>query len=408
MGTGTLNTLQTVALAPEISARHAISQLTLTNFRCYRSLRLDVDDRPVVLTGPNGAGKTNLLEAISFLTPGRGLRRARLGDVHRRTGDGAAEGGWGVAARFVTGAGPVEIGTGLPPGDNSADDGSVRRTVRIDGVDMRSQAALGEHIAALWLTPDMERLFADGASGRRRFLDRLVFALDPAHSGRLSAYQRALRERARLLRDGDRPDVGWLDVLEGTMVEKGVAIAAARAALVERLNAACSAGSSPFPAAGLALAGAVEDWLAEMPALDAEDRFRHALAAARLHDGATGGAAVGPHLSDLLVTHLARQAAAAQCSTGEQKALLISIVLANARLRRLDRGAMPLLLLDEVAAHLDEVRRTALFEEILALGAQAWMTGTDAALFSALGGEAQFFRVEGARIAGSDAGFTIA
>jgi len=362
----------------------------------------------VVLTGPNGAGKTNLLEAISFLTPGRGLRRARLGDIHRRTGGDAAEAGWAVAARLTTGAEPVEIGTGLALGADNVGDARTRRTIRIDGVDMPSQAALGEHIAALWLTPDMERLFTDGASGRRRFLDRLVFALDPAHSGRLSAYQRALRERARLLRDGDRPDGAWLDALEGAMVEKGVAIVAARAALVERLNAACSVGGGAFPAAGLALAGAVEDWLAEMPALDAEDRFRHALAAARLQDGATGGAAVGPHLSDLLVTHLARQEEAAQCSTGEQKALLISIVLANARLRRLDRGAMPLLLLDEVAAHLDEVRRAALFEEILTLGAQAWMTGTDAALFSALGGEAQFFRVEDARIAGGDAGFNIA
>ena len=361
-----------------------------------------------MLTGPNGAGKTNLLESISFLVPGRGLRRARLEDVSRRTGEAAAS-GWGVAAVLATHDGPLEIGTGLPPGANSGLKGSsARRIVRIDGVEVRSQAALGEKTAALWLTPDMERLFTDGVSGRRRFLDRLVFALDPAHSGRLSAYQRAMRERARLLRDASRggagPDGGWLDALEDAMVEKGVAIVAARAALVERLNAACSAGSGPFPAAGLALAGAVEDWLAEMPALDAEDRFRGALAAARPRDGEAGGAAVGPHLSDLLVTHLSRQAAAAQCSTGEQKALLISIVLANARLRRLDHGAMPLLLLDEVAAHLDEIRRDALFEEIVALGAQAWMTGTDAALFSSLGGNAQYFRVDNASIAGSDTG----
>lgn len=365
----------------------------------------------MVLAGPNGAGKTNLLEAISFLVPGRGLRRAQLGEVARRGGD-APSGGWAVAATFASGEDVVEIGTGVAA-DAASGTGvngtSARRAVRIDGMEMRSQAALGEKAAALWLTPDMERLFSDGAAGRRRFLDRLVFALDSAHSGRIAAYQRTLRERAQLLRDGGRGGAGadatWLAALEDTMVEKGIAIVAARAALVERLNAACAAGIGPFPAAGLALAGVVEDWLAEMPALDAEDRFRESLAAARQRDAAAGGAAVGPHLSDLRITHLARRTGAEQCSTGEQKALLISIVLANARLRMLEKGAIPLLLLDEVVAHLDETRRAALFEEILALGAQAWMTGTDAALFSPLRGEAQYFRVENARITPSGADF---
>ena len=388
-------------------------RLTLKDFRCYAALRLEVDERPVVLAGPNGAGKTNLLEAISFLVPGRGLRQAQLGEVTRRSGGDASSGGWAVAATFSSGGDVVEIGTGLAP-DGASGTGvngtRARRAVRIDGLEMRSQAALGEKAAALWLTPDMERLFSDGAAGRRRFLDRLVFALDGAHSGRIAAYQRTMRERAQLLRNGGhggaRPDAAWLDALEDAMVEKGIAIVAARAALVDRLNAACAAGIGPFPAAGLALAGVVEGWLAEMPALDAEDRFRESLAAARRHDGETGGAAVGPHLSDLRITHLARRTAAGQCSTGEQKALLISIVLANVRLRMLEKGAIPLLLLDEVAAHLDETRRVALFEEILALGAQAWMTGTDAALFSPLRGKAQYFRVEDARIARSDADFS--
>lgn len=385
-------------------------RLTLSDFRCYAALRLEVDDRPVVLTGPNGAGKTNLLEAISFLVPGRGLRRARLGEVARRAAGDAPSGGWAVAATFATGEDVVEIGTGLTANAASGtgvNGTSARRAVRIDGVEMHGQAALGEKAAALWLTPEMERLFSDRAAGRRRFLDRLVVALDAAHSGRIVAYQRTMRERAQLLRKGERggagPDATWLAALEGTMVEKGIAIVAARAALVERLNAACAAGIGPFPAAGLALAGVVEDWLAEMPALDAEDRFRESLAAARRRDAEAGGAAVGPHLSDLRITHLAMRAGAEQCSTGEQKALLISIVLANARLRRLEKGAIPLLLLDEVVAHLDETGRAALFDEILALGAQAWMTGTDAALYSPLRGKAQYFRVENAQIARSDA-----
>ncbi len=403
MRAGTLNTPQPVAVASKNSDRNAIVRLTLTDFRCYRALRLEVDERPVVLTGPNGAGKTNLLEAISFLVPGRGLRGARLGEVTRRNrGKDGPPRGWGVAATFAAGGEIVEIGTGVAPGPVSGANGdTVRRAIRIDGIEMPSQAALGEKAAALWLTPDMERLFNDGSAGRRRFLDRLVFSLDGAHPGRTSAYHRAMRERARLLRDGGRggpADPGWLDALESTMVEQGVAIVAARTATVGRLNAACDAGIGPFPAARLALDGIIEDWLVEMPALEAEDRFRASLAAARPRDAHAGGAAVGPHLSDLCVTHLARQVAAAECSTGEQKALLISIVLANARLRMLEKGAMPLLLLDEVASHLDDARRSALFEEILVLGAQAWLTGTDSSLFAPFGGDAQHYFVENARL----------
>jgi DNA replication and repair protein RecF len=378
----------------------------LTDFRCYATLRIDLDSRPVVLTGPNGAGKTNLLEAVSFLVPGRGLRRARLTDPSRRTAAEAASGDatprpWAVAARIESGDGVADIGTGFAPAAETAA-AAPRRVVRIDGETARGQAALGERLAALWLTPDMQRLFVEGASGRRRFLDRLVFAFDPAHAGRLQGYEKAMRDRSRLLADaassGRRADADWLAALEAAMVERGMAIAAARADLVRRLNPACAMGVGPFPAAGLAVAGEVDRWLAAMPSLEAEDRFAAALARSRPCDAATRRPGIGPHASDFEVTHLGKGVTAAQCSTGEQKALLISIVLANARLQALDAGVVPLLLLDEIAAHLDPQRRDALFGEIEAMGAQAWMTGTEPSLFAPLGNAAQHFAVADASV----------
>ncbi len=379
----------------------------LTDFRCYEALQLNMDCRPVVLTGPNGAGKTNLLEAVSFLVPGRGLRGARLTEItRRRPVNGFSEDQppqpWAVAARIENGSGLFNVGTGLAP--DAADSLSTypRRVVRIDGEAARGQAALGEILSALWLTPDMQRLFVDGTSGRRRFLDRLVFSFDPAHAGRLQGYEKAMRDRSRVLDDADAagrvPDEAWLDAVEATMVEKGVAIAAARADLVRRLNPACAMGVGPFPAAGLAVSGEVDDWLIHMSALDAEDRFSAALVQSRARGTQGRRVTIGPHMSDFSVTHLDRNVPAPQCSTGEQKALLISIVLANARLQALDAGAVPLLLLDEVAAHLDEQRRDALFDEITAMGAQAWMTGTDPGLFTSLGSAAQHFTVADARI----------
>ena len=361
---------------------------------------MDTDPRPVVLTGANGAGKTNLLEAVSFLVPGRGLRRARLGEVARR--DGEAEDDprpWAVAATVTTPTATVDIGTGHEPG--AATGGRDRRVVRIDGQPAKSQAALADHVTAVWLTPQMDRLFAEGASARRRFLDRLVFGFDPAHAGRVSAYEHAMRERARLLRDGGA-DGAWLAALEDTMATKGVAVAAARRELAVRLNGICADPPGPFPGARVEAAGAVEEWLAEVPALAAEDRLRDGLAAARVRDGEFGGAVLGPHRSDMHVNHLAKGVAAARCSTGEQKALLVAMVLANARLQAAERGSVPLLLLDEVAAHLDGHRREALFEEVSALGAQAWLTGTDSALFASLGKRAQFFHVEDATVVAVD------
>lgn len=381
-------------LAPVRACPLAVIRLTLSQFRGYEHLRLDLDPRPVVLTGPNGAGKTNLLEAISFLAPGRGLRRARLAEVERLGAPAGA--GWAVAARLETALGPVDIGTGRDMGH--AGDGSERRLVRIDGQPVRGQVALADHVAVAWLTPQMDRLFIEGASGRRRFFDRLVFGFDPAHAGRLGRYETALRERAKLLRDGAR-DEAWLAALENEMATTGVAVAAARVDLAARLQAAIDQGSGPFPQAELRLCGAVEEWLAGSPALSVEDGLRDRLAEMRRQDRESGGAAVGPHRTDVAVRHRAKDMPAGLCSTGEQKALLVSIVLANARLIAAERGAPPLMLLDEVAAHLDGERRSALFSEILALGAQAWLTGTDAGVFAELGPEASAFRVEDARVA---------
>ena len=372
--------------------RLGITRLVLTDFRNYREARLALGTEPVVLTGPNGAGKTNLLEAVSFLAPGRGLRNARLAEIDRQCGKapgGAVEsssGGWAVAATMTTHRGPLQIGTGRDTGDGD------RRLVRIDGEPVRSQAALGERLGVVWLTPPMDRLFLDGPGGRRRFLDRLIFALDPAHASRVGAYEQALRERARLLPEGSA-DPAWLRALEEVMSAQGVAVAAARRDAVERLDQACGEAEDPFPRASLKIAGTVEDWLGEMPALAVEAKFTAALADTRRSDAVSGGAAVGPHRSDFMVS-LAQTGTAAQSgSTGEQKALLISILLAHAELRRGLRGEPPLLLFDEIAAHLDAGRRAALFEILARFESQVWLTGTDDALFVPLRGRAQFLAV---------------
>ena len=371
--------------APEASGL-AVLRLKLSDFRGYADTRIEVDRRSVVLTGSNGAGKTNILEALSMLAPGRGLRRARLSDLDRQGG-----GTWAIAARLQRGADePVEVGTGRDP------EGGDKRVVRIDAKPVRGQTQLAGIGAIQWLTPQMDGLFLDGAGNRRRFLDRLVTGADPDHAGRLAAYDHAQRERLRLLREG-RADPTWLDALEDTMARHGVAVAAARRERVHALDGA-TVGSGVFPQAALRLAGSVEAWLDEIPALEAEDRLKARLAQNRRLDGESGMTAEGPHRSDLEVIHVGRGQAARLCSTGEQKALLLSIQLANARLVKGHSGAAPLLLLDEVAAHLDETRRTALFEEIQVLGAQAWLTGTDAQLFRPLRGLGQFLRVADASI----------
>jgi DNA replication and repair protein RecF len=357
----------------------AVTRLQLTNFRSYASGELLTAGAPVVLAGPNGAGKTNILDAISLLSPGRGLRGTKLGEHVRKGPIVPSDALWAVAATVTRGETSYEIGTGLTLGPN----GGERRHVRLNGVEAKSSTDLGDIVQMIWLTPAMDRLFIESAGGRRRFLDRLVLAFEPAHARAATRYETAMRERARLLKYGPR-DPAWLEGLEHEMAEAGVLITAARLTTVDRLSRALAEREAgAFPAASLALTG-------EM--FDSADALRAALAASRIRDAESGRTLVGPHVSDLAVRHTAKRADARDCSTGEQKALLISIILAETReLSRARDGMAPLLLLDEIAAHLDVIRRAALFEEIAALGAQAWMTGTDLSLF--IGARAQIFEV---------------
>jgi DNA replication and repair protein RecF len=363
-------------------SRLAVTRLRLTNFRSYASGEVAVSGAPVVLAGPNGAGKTNVLDAISLLSPGRGLRGSKLAE-HVRKGPSLIGGGtaeetlWAVAATVARGETEYEIGTGLTQA-------SPARQVRLNGVAAGSSADLGDIVQLIWLTPAMDRLFIESAGGRRRFLDRLVLGFDAGHARAATRYETAMRERARLLKYGPR-DPAWLDGLENEMAEAGMAIAQARAETVEKLaRALAERGAGAFPAASLALTDELH--------LSSADALRGALAAGRIRDAEAGRTLVGPHTTDLHVRHTAKRADARDCSTGEQKALLISIMLADAReLARAREGLAPILLLDEIAAHLDAVRRAALFEEIHALAAQAWMTGTDLSLFD--GAACEIFEV---------------
>jgi DNA replication and repair protein RecF len=372
----------------------AVSRITLTNFRSYASAELGVESVPVVLTGPNGAGKTNLLEAISLLSPGRGLRGAKLTALQRKApaeravSERGADALWAISATIARVDGNWDIGTGLVPSEGP----TARRTLHLNQAPADS-ADVAELLPMLWLTPVMDRLFLEGASDRRRFLDRLVFALDSGHARRMSRYERAMQQRLKLLRDGVRDRV-WLDGLEKSMAEEGAAVSCARLSLIETLNGELAArgAEGAFPCAHLALADALGE-----SATDAL-RLQDAFASSRERDAESGRTHCGPHLSDLEVRHTIKRADARDCSTGEQKALLISIVLANGWLQKKRRdGIAPILLLDEIAAHLDGKRRTALFEEILALSSQTWLTGTDANLFAPLEERAVFIGVEAAR-----------
>lgn len=371
----------------------AVLSLSLRDFRNYAELHLRLSGRPVVLTGPNGAGKTNILEALSFLSPGRGLRRAKLSEVSRNATSSCR---WAAHAELSSSVGLVAIGTGLAEAAGE-DESSERRIVRINGEPASSANGLSEYLDVVWLTPQMDRLFVDGLSTRRRFMDRLVYGLDGGHARQVAAYERATRERNRLLKQGQGKSAGadpaWLAALESQMAEHGVAVAAARREGLARLEAGMALATGPFPRARLAAQGLVEGWLADMPALAAEEKFRGLLAARRGIDREAGLATEGPHRSDMAVWHADRDQPAAQCSTGEQKALLIAITLANARLIRARGNMAPLMLLDEVSAHLDGKRRAALYEELLAIGGQVWLTGTDEDLFADLGGRAEFFTV---------------
>jgi DNA replication and repair protein RecF len=377
-----------------------IRRLTLTNFRSYRAAQIEVAAGPVVLVGPNGAGKTNLIEAISFLAPGRGLRRATLDEVAFQESDGS----WAVAADVDGALGLATLGTGIEA--PAADDTAIARKCRIDREPAVSVAALSDHVRVIWLVPAMDGIFGGPASERRRFLDRLVLAVDAEHSGRVAALERSLRSRNRLLED-PRPDPHWLDAVEHETAEVAVAVAAQRAETVARLQQALKARDDPasvFPASEIALKGWIEELVRQRPAIEVEDRYRAVLRDNRSRDAAAGRTLDGPHLTDLSVTHARKGIAAADASTGEQKALLIGLVLAHANLLGEMSGFAPILLLDEVVAHLDPARRTALYSELEALGAQVWMTGADPAAFAEIAPRAQVFEVSPGRLARDAAG----
>jgi DNA replication and repair protein RecF len=367
-----------------------IRRLRLANFRSYRAAQVEVSRNCVVLVGANGSGKTNLIEAISFLTPGRGLRRANLEDVAFSEGDGS----WAVSADVEGALGPVALGTGIEA--RADEDASFTRRCRIEREPVASAAAFSDHLRVIWLVPAMDGLFNGPASERRRFLDRLTLAIDAEHAGRVTALERALRSRNRLLEDV-RPDPHWLDAVEHQTAELAVAVTAMRVETVARLQAALAARpkpcSSTFPAAEIALEGWMEKLVPLHPAVEIEDRYRAVLHGNRTRDAAAGRTLEGPHLTDLVVRHADKDTAAADASTGEQKALLIGLVLAHAGLLAEMTGFAPVLLLDEVVAHLDPSRRSALYTELEKLDAQTWMTGADAAVFAELAAKAEVFQV---------------
>jgi DNA replication and repair protein RecF len=369
-----------------------ILRLTLSNFRNYRTATLEVDDRPVVLVGPNGAGKTNLIEAISFLAPGRGLRRATHEEVAFQEGDGS----WAVAAEVEGALGLATLGTGVESAPD--DDTAAHRKFRIDREPVSSAAVFADHLRVVWLVPAMDSLFVGAPSERRRFLDRLALAVDAEHASRVNALERALRSRNRLLAE-PRPDPHWLDAVEHETAEVAVAVAAVRAEAVNRMQRMlASRHDSDFPPAELALDGWMETLLPSHPALEIEERYRVVLRESRARDAAAGRTLDGPHVTDLSVVYVRKNIPAGAASTGEQKALLIGLVLAHARLISEMTGSTPVLLLDEIVAHLDPGRRAALHAELAQLGAQVFMTGADPAAFAEVADRAAMIEVRAGRL----------
>ena len=363
------------------SSSFAVTKLRLRQFRNYETLDLNLAQKIIVLTGANGAGKTNLLEAVSLLAPGRGLRRATLSDMDRSDG-----GAWSIQAIIEGGEDVLDIETGRS-------DQTERRYLNLFGQAAASQHELAQLVSLVWLTPAMDRVLAEGAGDRRRFLDRLVLAIYPDHARQVTSYEKAMRERSSALRSG-RHDSIWLDALERRMAEPALAIAAARRELITGLNEVLRTSSLPMPRVELAIDGDVENDLATLPAVEAEQEFAARLASGRARDTQIGGAGFGPHRSEFSARDGENGEPAARCSTGRQKVMLLAIVLGEARLRQLRHGNLPIILLDEVAAHLDMCRHRELCEALSEVGAQTWLTSTDASLFNDLAGRAQFFHVD--------------
>jgi DNA replication and repair protein RecF len=367
---------------------YAITRLTLTDFRNYAVLRLEPEAKLVALAGANGSGKTNLLEALSLLSPGRGLRGAEFAQIARQNG-GAR---WAVSAHCQCLGDDVQIGTAWQQPDDEA--AKTARSVVIDGLPQRAAASLGKHMRLLWLTPAMDRLFMGSPGERRRFLDRMVALLYPDHAAHVAAFERVMRERNALLQEPDW-DAAWITSLELQMAEAGAAIAHARldAVAVLGLHFGAAAPDSLFPWGRIAVDGETEALAGSRPAVQAEDDYRQILARNRAADRGAGRALSGPHRSDLIVSHGPKNMPAQLCSTGEQKALLIGLILAQARAVQALVGGAPMLLLDEVAAHLDKARRIGLFARLEALATQVWMTATDTQLFDGIGGSAVVYEV---------------
>ncbi len=370
-----------------------VRRLQLHQFRNYALLDVEAAAPMVVLAGDNGAGKTNLLEAVSLLVPGRGLRRAAAEDLSRRGGSG----GYAISADIVGAQGEARLGIGIER--KTAADDALERKIRVDGEAQPSSGVFAEHLRMLWLTPDQDGLFRGPAGDRRRFLDRLVLAIDPSHATRAGQFERLLRERNKLL-ENQRADPVWLSAIERETAEIGVAISAARVETVSRLAQLIgrNAQDTVFPRADIRLDGDIEKLIGSMPAGEIETWFRTALRDYRARDRAAGRTLIGPQASDLLVRHATKDMPAGLCSTGEQKALLIGLVLAQAALVADMTGIAPVILLDEAAAHLDHRRRAALFERLGALGGQVWMSGTDAGLFAAAPASTLVLMVENGRV----------
>ena len=364
------------------SMTRGVEKLELSFFRSYESHTLSAELKPIVLTGQNGVGKTNLLEALSFLIPGRGMRRAKLRDIRQQ----GCVNPWTISYYLNDGGGELRVGTGQDP------ENPDRRLVKINGEKAKNQAALAEWISMIWLTPQMDRLFLEGPQGRRRFLDRLVYGLDSAHAQRLVRYEKALKERNLLLSQGSY-DSRWIEGVEEVLINEGVPITIARQEVVLQLQSVLKIQDPSFPQAQLSLQGELESLLQIQKSLDAEEELHRRMLDSRGKDRIARRTSLGPHQSDLITIFPEKNQQASFCSTGEQKALLLSIIMASAHLLSVRTGAIPLLLLDEVVAHLDNDRRKALFEAIMRLNMQTWLTGTDQALFEELEGKAQFVKL---------------